>query len=101
MSVKNLDVFLDTFGAELESASLCLENGKLFHDKIKLLEKMLLEYSPDLVAQLENQSLTSNQIKKIKEIINLIKDLELKSNAKLNWFQDLDKHLKQTLANEI
>ena len=62
---------------------------------------MLLEYSPDLVAQLENQSLTSNQIKKIKDIINLIKDLELKSNAKLNWFQDLDKHLKQTLANEI
>ena len=37
MSVKNLDAFLDTFGAELESASLCLENGKLFHDKIKLL----------------------------------------------------------------
>ena len=101
MSVKNLDVFLDTFGAELGSVSLCLENGKLFHDKIKLLEKMLLEYSPDLVAQLENQSLTSNQIKKIKDIINLIKDLELKSNAKLNWFQDLDKHLKQTLANEI
>ena len=62
---------------------------------------MLLEYSPDLVAQLENQSLTSNQIKKIKDIINLIKDLELKSNAKLNWFQDLDRHLKQTLANEI
>ena len=101
MSVKNLDVFLDTFGAELGSVSLCLENGKLFHDKIKLLEKMLLEYSPDLVAQLENQSLTSNQIKKIKDIINLIKDLELKSNAKLNWFQDLDRHLKQTLANEI
>ena len=25
----------------------------------------------------------------------------IKSNAKLNWFTDLDKHLKRTLANEL
>ena len=29
------------------------------------------------------------------------KKIELKSNAKLNWFTDLDKHLKRTLANEL
>ena len=60
-----------------------------------------LDASPDLITQIEHQSLDEEQIKKIKTIVLLIKKIELKSNAKLNWFTDLDKHLKRTLANEL
>ena len=101
MSKQNLDSFLNTFEASLESALACVEDGKLFYEKIKLLEQKLLDASPELVTQIEHQSLNGEQIEKIKIIVLLIKKIELKSNAKLNWFTDLDKHLKRTLANEL
>ena len=47
------------------------------------------------------ESLDKSQVEKIKGILRLLKTLELKTNAKLNWFQDLDQHLKQSLAKEI
>ncbi len=101
MSKQNLDSFLSTFEASLESVLDCVEDGILFYEKIKLLEQQLLDASPELVTQIEHQSLDDEQIKKIKTIVLLIKKIELKSNAKLNWFTDLDKHLKRTLANEL
>ena len=79
----------------------CVEDGILFYEKIKLLEQKLLDASPEIVKQIERQSLDNEQIEKIKIIVLLIKKIELKSNAKLNWFSDLDKHLKRTLANEL
>lgn len=101
MSKQNLDSFLSTFEASLESALACAEDGILFYEKIKLLEQKLLDASPEIVKQIERQSLDNEQIEKIKIIVLLIKKIELKSNAKLNWFSDLDKHLKRTLANEL
>ena len=101
MSKLNLDSFLSTFEASLESALACVEDGILFYEKIKLLEQKLLDASPEIVKQIERQSLDNEQIEKIKIIVLLIKKIELKSNAKLNWFTDLDKHLKRTLANEL
>ena len=101
MSKQNLDGFLDTFELDLESALSCLKDGKLFYKKIQLLEQNLLEASPSFIAQLEKKPIDTSQAKKIQNIINLIEILELKSNAKLNWFQDLDRHLKQTLENEL
>ena len=101
MSKQNLDSFLSTFEASLESALACVEDGILFYEKIKLLEQKLLDASPEIVKQIERQSLDNEQIEKIKIIVLLIKKIELKSNAKLNWFSDLDKHLKRTLANEL
>ena len=101
MSKQNLNSFLSTFEANLESAFACLDDGTLFYEKIKLLEQELLDASPELVTQIEHQSLDDEQIKKIETIVLLIKKIELKSNAKLNWFTDLDKHLKRTLANEL
>ena len=101
MSKQNLDSFLSAFEASLEGALACVEEGRLFYEKIKLLEQKLLDASPDLVTQIEQQSLDDEQIEKIKIIVLLIKKIELKSNAKLNWFTDLDKHLKRTLANEL
>ena len=101
MSKQNLDSFLSTFEASLESVLACVEDGILFYEKIKLLEQKLLDASPEFVKQIERQSLDNEQIEKIKIIILLIKKIELKSNAKLNWFTDLDKHLKRTLANEL
>ena len=101
MSKQNLDSFLSAFEASLEGALACVEDGRLFYEKIKLLEQKLLDASPELVTQIEHQSLDDEQIKKIETIVLLIKKIELKSNAKLNWFTDLDKHLKRTLANEL
>ncbi len=101
MSKQNLDSFLTTFEASLESALTCVEDGTLFYEKIKLLEQKLLDASPELITQIEHQSLDDEQIERIKIIVLLIKKIELKSNAKLNWFTDLDKHLKRTLANEL
>ena len=101
MSKLNLDSFLSTFEASLESVLACVEDGILFYEKIKLLEQKLLDASPEIVKQIERQSLDNEQIEKIKIIVLLIKKIELKSNAKLNWFTDLDKHLKRTLANEL
>ena len=101
MSKQNLDSFLTTFEASLESVLACVEDGILFYEKIKLLEQKLLDASPEIVKQIERQSLDNEQIEKIKIIVLLIKKIELKSNAKLNWFSDLDKHLKRTLANEL
>ena len=101
MSKQNLDSFLDTFKFDLESALSCLEDGKLFYEKIQSLEQNLFDASPRFIAQLKKNPIDTSQAKKIKNIINLIEILELKSNAKLNWFQDLDRHLKQTLGNEI
>lgn len=101
MSKQNLDSFLSTFEASLESVLACVEDGILFYEKIKLLEQKLLDASPEIVKQIERQSLDNEQIEKIKIIVLLIKKIELKSNAKLNWFSDLDKHLKRTLANEL
>lgn len=101
MSKRNLDVVLDTFERDLESALSCLKDGQMFYEKVKLLEKSLLDASPKLVSYLEDGSIDTVQIEKIKNIIKLIETLELKSNAKLNWFQDLDKHLKRSLAKEV
>ena len=101
MSKRNLDVVLDTFERDLESALSCLKDGQMFYEKVKLLEKSLLDASPKLVSYLEDGSIDTIQIEKIKNIIKLIETLELKSNAKLNWFQDLDKHLKRSLAKEV
>ena len=101
MSKQNLDSFLSAFEASLESALACVNDGTLFYEKIKLLEQKLLDASPEIVKQIEHQSLDYEQIEKIKIVVLLIKKIELKSNAKLNWFSDLDKHLKRTLANEL
>ena len=101
MTERNLDVFLDTFKPLLEGALSCLNDGKIFNKKIHEVEQALLDASPELVSQLGQHSIESDQVKKINFIISLIQELELKSNAKLNWFQDLDKHLKRTLANDI
>ena len=101
MSENNLDVFFDTFESNLESALLCLENENLFNDKIKILEKILLDASPELIAEIQTEALDNSQVEKIRGILRLLKTLELKTNAKLNWFQDLDQHLKQSLAKEI
>ena len=101
MSKQNLNSFLSTFEANLESALAWLDDGTLFYEKIKLLEQKLFDASPDIITQIEHQSLDDEQIKKIETIVLLIKKIELKSNAKLNWFTDLDKHLKRTLANEL
>ena len=101
MSKQNLDSFLSAFEASLESALACVDDGTLFYEKIKLLEQKLLDASPEIVKQIEHQSLDDEQIEKIKIVVLLIKKIELKSNAKLNWFSDLDKHLKRTLANEL
>ena len=101
MSKQNLDSFLSTFEASLESVLTCVEDGILFYEKIKLLEQKLLDASPEIVKQIERKSLDNEQIEKIKIIVLLIKKIELKSNAKLKWFTDLDKHLKRTLANEL
>ena len=75
MSKQNLDVFLSTFEASLESALACVEDGTLFYEKIKLLEQKLLDASPELVTQIEHQSLDNEQIEKIKIIVLLIKKL--------------------------
>ena len=101
MSEHNLDVFFDTFESNLESALLCLENENLFNEKIKVLEKNLLDASPELIAEIKMESLDNSQVERIRGILRLLKTLELKTNAKLNWFQDLDQHLKQSLAKEI
>ena len=100
MSEHNLDVFFDTFESNLESALLCLENENLFNEKIKVLEKNLLDASPNLIEEIQIESLDNFQIEKIRGILKLLKTLELKTNARLNWFQDLDQHLKQSLAKE-
>ena len=101
MTKHNLDIFLETFKALLEGALLCVNDSNLFNEKIYEVEQALLDASPDLVFQLGQHSIESEQAEKINLIISLIQELELKSNAKLNWFQDLDKHLKRTLANEL
>ena len=100
MSEHNLDVFFDTFEANLESALSCLENENLFNQKIKVLEKNLLDASPNLIEEIQIESLDNFQIEKIRGILKLLKTLELKTNARLNWFQDLDQHLRQSLAKE-
>lgn len=101
MSKHNLDVFFDTFELNLESALACLENENLFNEKIKILEKNLLDASPNLIAEITMESLDNSQVEKIRGILRLLKTLELKTNAKLNWFHDLDQHLKQSLEKEI
>ena len=101
MSKHNLDVFFDTFKLNLESALACLENENLFNEKIKILEKNLLDASPNLIAEITMESLDNSQVEKIRGILRLLKTLELKTNAKLNWFHDLDQHLKQSLEKEI
>tara|TARA_B100001093_G_scaffold396244_1_gene383293 strand:+ start:585 stop:890 length:306 start_codon:yes stop_codon:yes gene_type:complete len=101
MPKQNLDVFLDTFKALLEGALSCLNDSKLFNEKIHAVEQSLLDASPELISQLGQHPIENEQAEKINTIISLIQELELKTNAKLNWFQDLDKHLKRTLANDI
>ena len=101
MAEQRIDIFLDTFRSLLEGALSCLNEGKIFNKKINEIEQCLIDASPGLVSQLGQRSINIEQAKKIKTIIALIKELELKSNAKLEWFQDLDKHLKRTLANDI
>jgi hypothetical protein len=101
MTKRNLDVFLDTFKSLLEGALVCPNDGKIFNEKIYEVEQVLLDASPDLVSQLGHHPIESEQAEKINLIISLIRELELKSNAKLDWFQDLDKHLKRTLANDL
>ena len=101
MREEKIDVFLNTFRLLLEGALTCLNNGKVFNQKINKIEQCLLNASPSLVTQLAQKSIDIEQAEKIRTIIALIEELELKSNAKLDWFQDLDKHLKRTLANDI
>lgn len=101
MREEKIDVFLNTFRLLLEGALTCLNNGKVFNRKINKIEQCLLNASPDLVSQLAQKSIDIEQAEKIRTIIALIEELELRSNAKLDWFQDLDKHLKRTLANDI
>ena len=101
MTERNLDFFLEIFKPLLEDSLSCLNDGKLFNEKIHEVEQALLDASPELVSQLGQHSIESEQAEKIKFIISLIQELELKSNAKLSWFQGLDKHLKRTLANDI
>ena len=101
MREEKIDVFLNTFRLLLEGALTCLNNGKVFNQKINEIEQCLLNASPNLVSQLAQKSIDIEQAEKIRTIIALIEELELKSNAKLDWFQDLDKHLKRTLANDI
>ena len=66
-----------------------------------MLEKNLLDASPNLIAEIQIESLDNSQVEKIRGILKLLKTLELKTNAKLNWFQDLDQHLKQSLAKRF
>ena len=101
MSEQKIDVFFNAFRLLLEGALVHLNDGKTFNEKINEVEKCLLDASPNLVSQLSRQSIDIEQAEKIRVIIALIEELELKSNAKLDWFQDLDKHLKRTLANDI
>ena len=101
MREEKIDVFLNTFRLLLEGALACLNNGKAFNQKINEIEQCLLNASPNLVSQLALQSIDIEQAEQIRTIIALLEELELKSNAKLDWFQDLDKHLKRTLANDI
>ena len=56
MSEHKLDVFFDTFESNLESALSCLENENLFNEKIKILEKNLLDASPNLIAEITMES---------------------------------------------
>ena len=101
MSSASLDQFLDTFETSLEGVLSCLNDGRTLHQKITEIELNLLNSSPDLISQIKKYPLTPDQGEKIKKIISLINELQIGSNAKLNWFQDLDKHLKRTLANDI
>ncbi len=101
MSKRNLNVVLDTFEMELESALSCLQEGQLFYQRIKSVEQSLIDASPKLLSQLEHGTIDTAQIEKIKSILKLIETLELQSNAKLNWFQDLDKYLRRSLAKEV
>ena len=101
MAEQNLDLFLSTFRLLLEGALVRLNDGKVFYEKINEIEQCLLDASPSLISQLGQQPIDMEQTEKIEAIIALIEELELKSNAKLNWFEDLDKHLKRTLANDI
>ena len=101
MSKLNLDDILDTFEADLGGALSCLNDEQLFFAKIKFLEHSLLDASPKLMSELEHGTIDTIHIEKIKRIIKLIEKLELQSNAKLIWFQDLDKHLRRSLANEV
>ena len=101
MTEQNLDSFLDVFKLLLEDVLLCLNDGELFNKKIYAVEQSLLDASPKLIDQLGQHSIKVEQIEKINAVIGIIEELELKSNAKLNWFQDLDKHLKRTLSNDI
>ena len=101
MADHNLDVFLNTFRLLLEGALSFLNDGKVFNQKIDEIEQCLIDASPNLISQLGQQAIDLEQAKKIKAIIVLIEELEFKSKAKLNWFEDLDKHLKRTLANDI
>ena len=68
MSEHNLDVFFDTFESNLESALSCLENENLFNEKIKVLEKNLLDASPELIAEIKMESLDNSQVEKIRGI---------------------------------
>ena len=101
MREEKIDIFLNTFRLLLEGALACLNNGRAFNQKINEIEQCLLNASPSLVSQLARQSIDIEQAEKVRTIIALIEELELKSNAKLDWFQDLDRHLKRTLANDI
>jgi hypothetical protein len=101
MSSTNLDEFLVTLETSLEGAFSCLNDGRALYQKIAEIELNLLNSSPDLISQIKNYPLTPDQGEKIKKIISLISELQIGSNAKLNWFQDLEKHLKRTLANDI
>ena len=71
MSEHNLDVFFDTFESNLESALSCLENESLFNEKIKVLEKNLLDASPNLIAEIQMESLVNSQVEKIRGILKL------------------------------
>ena len=74
MSEHNLDVFFDTFESNLESALSCLENENLFNEKIKVLEKNLLDASPNLIAEIQMESLDNSQVEKIRGILKTFKN---------------------------
>jgi len=97
----DLNMFLSTFEQQLRGASSCVNDGALFHEKITKIETILLSASPELVEQFSKSSASPEQIIKIKQIIDLLEAIELQSNSKLMWFDDLSKHLKQTLANDV
>ena len=78
MSEHNLDVFFGTFESNLESALSCLENENLFNEKIKVLEKNLLDASPNLIAEIQMESLDDSQVEKIRGILRLLKTLKQK-----------------------